>query len=166
VVFGGVGRVMSVTANELQQLLEPTIEGMGYECVGIEVHAYQGKLLIRVYADGEKGITVGELQQISHQLSGLLEVQNAIPQAYHLEVSSPGLDRLLFKKAHYERFVGHRIKLTTRLPVDGRRNYTGQLVAVEGLQIIIMVDNEQITLSFDNIEKARVVPEWDLPKKR
>jgi len=157
---------LSVTASGLEQLLEPTIEGMGYECVGIEMHTYQGKLLIRVYADTEKGITVGELQQISHQLTGLLEVQQSIPQDYHLEVSSPGLDRLLFKPAHYARFVGHRIKLTARLPVEGRRNYTGQLVAVEAAHILLQVDDEQITLGFDNIEKARVVPEWDLPKKR
>ena len=157
-VFGEVG--MSVAVSALQPLIEPTIVGMGYEFVGIEVQAYQGQVLIRVYVDGPQGITVGELQQVSHQVSGILDVQDVIKQHYHLEVSSPGLDRPLYTLAHYERFVGRRIKLTTQLPINGRRNYNGQLVAIKEDQLLLVIDDEQHTVAFDNVEKARLVPDF------
>jgi len=151
---------MSVAVSALQPLIEPTIVGMGYEFVGIEVQAYQGQVLIRVYVDGPQGITVGELQQVSHQVSGILDVQDVIKQHYHLEVSSPGLDRPLYTLAHYERFVGRRIKLTTQLPINGRRNYNGQLVAIKEDQLLLVIDDEQHTVAFDNVEKARLVPDF------
>ena len=144
------------------QLLEPIVEGLGYEFVGAE-YLPQGKhSLLRVYIDNqETGIGVDDCECVSRQVSSMLDVEDPISGHYTLEVSSPGLDRPLFRPEHFERFVGHQIKLLLSAPVNGRRKMTAELQAISGNVVTLVLEGEQIEIDFDNIEKAHLVPVFD-----
>jgi ribosome maturation factor RimP len=146
---------------QLGEILEPAIQAMGYELVGIEYRSgRQGSGLLRVYIDSEQGITVDDCQAVSYQVSGVLDVEDPIPGHYTLEVSSPGLDRLLFKRDDFEQFAGSLVKLRLDYPLEGRRKYKGRLQGLEGSNVVIEQDGETISLPFDQIEQARLVPEY------
>ena len=91
-------------------------------------------------------------------MSGLLDVEGPLVGKYTLEVSSPGLDRPLFKLAHYEAFLGHSVKLRLRVPLNNRRKFSGVIKAVEGSDIIVVTESEEFHLNFDSIEKANLIP--------
>jgi ribosome maturation factor RimP len=143
------------------ELLEPAVQALGYELVGVEYHSGgPGGGLLRVYIDNAQGITVDDCQTVSYQVSGLLDVEDPIPGNYTLEVSSPGLDRLLFKPGDYERFAGSLIKLRLGYPLEGRRKYKGRLRRIEDGIVVIEQDGVEVSLPFDQIEQARLVPEY------
>jgi ribosome maturation factor RimP len=143
------------------ELLEPAIEAMGYELVGVEYrHGGHGGGLLRVYIDSARGITVDDCERVSYQVSGLLDVKDPIAGRYTLEVSSPGLDRLLFKRGDFERFVGSLVKLRLSNPQDGRRKYQGRLLRLEGGNVVVEQDNVEVNLPLEQIEQARLVPEY------
>ena len=151
---------MSAKLKNLQQLLEPVAQSMGFELWGIE-YISQGKdSILRIYIDGEEGVSVDDCAILSHQASGILDVEETITGMYTLEVSSPGLDRILFKLEHYIAYVGHTVKVKLRLPFDGRRNFKGLLKGVEEDEIVIQVDNEEYVLPIDCIDKAQVEPQF------
>jgi len=151
---------VSAKLKRLQEMLEPIAESMGFELWGIE-YLSQGKdSVLRIYIDAENGISVDDCAQMSHQASGILDVEDTISGMYSLEVSSPGLDRLLFKLEHYQAYVGHVLKIKLRMPFDGRRNFKGQLKGVEGDEVVIEVDNEEYLLPIDYIDKAQVEPQY------
>jgi ribosome maturation factor RimP len=134
---------------------------MGYELVGVElVRRGAAGLLLRVYIDQPEGITLDDCAAVSHQLSGVLDVEDPIRERYLLEVSSPGMDRPLYTPAHYARFEGHKAKLKLAEPRDGRRNYTGVLRGSEGGMVRIEVEGQVFEVPFDHIESARLVPEF------
>ncbi|GMR18154.1 MAG: ribosome maturation factor RimP [Gammaproteobacteria bacterium] len=145
-------------ADRLQKLLEPGAVALGFELVAVELVGGDGNTVLRVYIDGPAGITVDNCAAVSHQISGILEVEDPIAGNYTLEVSSPGLDRPLVKPADFERFIGENVKVKMMLPVLGRRNFKGRLVAVEGDQAVVEVDNESYDLPFAGMEKARLAP--------
>ncbi len=134
---------------------------MGYELVGVE-HRPQGggSELLRVYIDKPAGIGLEDCTAVSHQLSGVLDVEDPIAGEYALEVSSPGLDRPLFDLAHFEHFAGSQAKVKLNRALDGRRNFRGQLVGVEGDDVLMLVDGETYRLPFGQIDSARLVPEF------
>lgn len=144
------------------QLLEPIVEGLGYEFVGAE-YLPQGKhSLLRVYIDNqETGIGVDDCERVSRQVSSMLDVEDPISGHYTLEVSSPGLDRPLFRPEHFERFVGHEVKLLLSAPVNGRRKMTAELQAINDNVVTLVLEDEQVEIDFDNIEKAHLVPVFD-----
>jgi ribosome maturation factor RimP len=144
---------------ELRRLIAPTVESMGFELVGVEFKGGQHALL-RLYIDAEDGVSVDDCALVSHQVSGLLDVEDPIPGQYDLEVSSPGLDRPLFRAEDYARFAGQRVRVRTDVPVLGRRNFSGLLQGLEGDQVIVEVDGEAYALPLDQIEQARLVPEY------
>jgi ribosome maturation factor RimP len=134
---------------------------MGFELVGIEYLARAGSNgLLRVYIDHPDGIDVGDCASVSRQISGVLDVEDPIAGNYDLEVSSPGLDRPLFSREHFARFAGSRVKLETREKIDGRHRFKGLLKGVSDGDILIEVDGEEFALPFDQVEKARLVPEF------
>ncbi|NRA18996.1 MAG: ribosome maturation factor RimP [Oceanospirillaceae bacterium] len=151
---------MSAKLKRLQEMLDPIAESMGFELWGIEYLSLGKDSVLRIYIDAEKGISVDDCAQMSHQASGILDVEDTITGMYSLEVSSPGLDRLLFKLEHYQAYIGHVLKIKLRMPFDGRRNFKGQLKGVEGDEIIIEVDNEEYVLPIDYIDKAQVEPQF------
>ena len=153
---------MRQASAKVLQLLEPIVEGLGYEFVGAE-YLPQGKhSLLRVYIDNpETGIGVDDCERVSRQVSSMLDVEDPIQGHYTLEVSSPGLDRPLFRPEHFERFVGHEIKLLLSTPVSGRRKMTAELQAIKDNVVTLVFEGESIEIDFDNIEKAHLVPVFD-----
>jgi len=144
----------------LQQLLAPSIMALGYELLGIE-RLPQGRrgILLRLYIDSPEGITLADCEQVSYQVSGILEVEDPIRGAYTLEISSPGLDRPLFTLAHFERFIGHQVTVKLTQPLDARRVFTGKLLQIDGRYLMIEVDGTTYRLLYDQVDKARLVPE-------
>jgi len=146
---------------QLEELLSPVVVSLGYEFVGLE-YLPQGKhSLLRIYIDKPEGITVDDCGVVSHQVSGVLEVEDPIKGHYVLEVSSPGLDRPLFKLEDFERFSGNIVQIRLQVPLNGRRNFKGLLrgVQTKSKQVVIEVDEEAFNLPWDRIEKARLIAE-------
>ena len=148
----------------LMRLLEPPIEALGFDVVDIEfAQAGRGGVL-RIFIDRRAhdsgpGITVDDCAIVSHAVSQVLESQDPIKGHYTLEVSSPGFDRILRTRAHFERFVGERIFAELKLPIDGRRRYVGELKSVMGDAIVVEVDGKAHSLPLERILKARLRPE-------
>jgi ribosome maturation factor RimP len=145
---------------DLTELFEPVIQSMGYELVGIEFQGSTQHGTLRVYIDHENGIGVDDCVAISHQISAILDVEEPIQQAYDLEVSSPGINRPLFKAQDYEQYLGHSAKIKMAVPLNGRRNFRGVLQGViDSRSVQIMVDNEGYDLPISDIAKANLVDE-------
>ena len=145
---------------DLTELFEPVVEAMGYELVGVEFHAAGRYGTLRVYIDREEGVSLDDCAAISHQISGILDVEEPIKQAYDLEISSPGIDRPLFKLADYERFSGELAKIKLSVAQQGRKNFKGRLQGViEPSQVAIEVDGERFELPFADIARANLVGE-------
>jgi ribosome maturation factor RimP len=148
----------------LMRLIEPAIEALDYELVDIEfAQAGRGGVL-RIFidrraADPIAGITVDDCARVSHAVSGILEVEDPIKGHYTLEVSSPGFDRILRKRAHFDRFIGERIFAELKLPINGRRRYVGVLKSIAGDSIVVEVDGQAHDLPLERIQKARLRPE-------
>lgn len=152
---------MGLYRADLQKLLAPTVEGMGYELVGVE-YAPAGKgSLLRVYIDSDAGVDVDDCAEVSHQISGFLDVEDPIRQAYRLEVSSPGLDRPLFVPEHFARFKGRRARIKLRAPIEhaSGRKLTVELAGVEGDNVRMTLDDVAFEVPLQQIDSARLVPE-------
>ncbi|PCJ33033.1 MAG: ribosome maturation factor RimP [Gammaproteobacteria bacterium] len=143
--------------DQIEQLIELPIESLGYELVGIEYIKNGHHTVLRIYIDAEQGILIEDCERVSHQVSGILEVEDPISSAYSLEVSSPGFDRPLFKARDFERFAGSEAKISMKLPVQGRRNFKGVLQGMDGDEILILVDGEEYGLPLSKLAKARLV---------
>ncbi len=142
---------------DLQQILETTLPGMGYELVDVELTA-QG--ILRVFIDKEGGITVEDCATVSNHLSRVFMVEDV--DYKHLEISSPGLDRPLKKAADFVRFTGSMVKLKTRLPVEGQKNFIGRIESFdEAAQTIVLAfDGKTAQIELSNLDKARIKPEF------
>ena len=161
---------MSGKANEISALLAPTVEALGLELLGVEYLPAPGGALLRLYIDVPEGATdaVGEprsvgiddCESVSREVSAQLDVADPISGHYTLEVSSPGVDRPLFTAAQFARFAGEEAKAMLRLPQDGRRRLQGKILRVEGDTVVFDVDGGEFAVSVDNIEKAKLVPDW------
>jgi len=139
---------------DFAQLLETTVGGLGYELVAWE---RSGKAsMLRVFVDKPSGIDVDDCAKVSQQLSRVLEVEGI--DYGRLEVSSPGLDRVLRKDRDFVRFAGEKARLKLRLALDGQRNFVGTLRAVNDGKLELEVDGKLLALDLSNIEKARLVP--------
>jgi ribosome maturation factor RimP len=192
----------SVLRGRLIALIEPLLNGMGYELIELEYVPQRGSALLRIYidkpgaADGsladdrteendsavtlndadevedggdtlrESGIGIEDCARVSREVSALLDVEDPIPSAYTLEVSSPGEDRVLRTRAHFERFAGSRVFVELKMPRDGRKRYTGKLTSVNDGGIELEVDRQPVGMRFEEIELARLAPEHAAPMRR
>jgi len=141
----------------LRDRLATVVNTMGYEFVGCELVRPGTGSVLRVYIDGESGVTLNDCSKVSRQISAMLDVEDPIQGKYTLEVSSPGLDRPLFERAHYQKYVGSRVKVRLSVPIDDRRNFAGVLLRVEGDDIHLLVDQEEVVVPFSDIEKAKII---------
>ena len=137
---------------------EPVLGEMGYELVEVEFVSGQGGGTLRIYIDGPEGIDVDDCAEASHALSELLDADDPFPGAYSLEVSSPGLDRVLRTPEHFARFVDNRVKVELQVPRDGRKRYTGMLRRADGESIELEVDNFSVSIRLAEIGRARLAP--------
>ena len=148
---------MRQAPEKLREMIEPIVTGLGYEAVGIELLAQGGGELLRIYIDRPDGVTVEDCERVSHQVSGMLDVEDPIRGEYTLEVSSPGIDRPLFRREDFARFAGRRVKLKLRAPIAGRARYTAQLHGLEGDEVLLEVDGEALRFAYEEIDQARLV---------
>lgn len=150
---------MAVT-DTLYALLSPSIEGLGYELWGIERLGGGGAVTLRIYIDHADGISVEDCERVSHQVSGVLDVEDPIRAAYTLEVSSPGVDRPFFFARQLTDYIDEEVTLTLARPVAERRKLTGRLTSVEGETLGLDVEGETLEVGFSNVMKARLKPDW------
>jgi len=155
---------MKQAPEHLVNLIEPIVEGLGYECVGIEYNPHPKNGLLRVYVDTENGVLLEDCTKVSHQLSGMLDVEDPIVDNYQLEVSSPGTERPLFKVAQFEQFIGATVTVNVFKPIGNRRKLVGIIAQVEGDVITLQLDNEEIEIPFQAMSKARLVPDYLIKK--
>lgn len=139
---------------DLREVVETAVIGLGYELVDLEMSNH-GKLL-RVFIDKTGGINVGDCALVSNHLIRLFAVENLVYEK--LEVSSPGLDRVLKKRSDFERFAGERAQIKVRMPISGQRNFVGVLRGVNGGFLQLEVDGRMLSLDMANLEKARLIP--------
>ncbi len=144
-------------SDQIEQLIEAPIESLGYELLGVEYIKNGRDTVLRIYIDSSQGISIEDCERVSHQVSGILEVEDPISTAYSLEVSSPGFDRPLFKEKDFVRFAGAEAKVSMKLPVQGRRNFKGMLEGFSDGNILIEVDGEVYELPLTKLAKARLV---------
>jgi ribosome maturation factor RimP len=155
---------MKQAPEHLVNLIEPIVEGLGYECVGIEYNPHPKHGLLRIYIDSDNGILVEDCSKVSHQVSGVLDVEDPIQGNYQLEISSPGEDRPFFKVSQFERFIGSTVLVNLFKPIDGRRKITGLIEQVED-DIVTLKEGEQFfEVPFAAMSKARLVPEYLIEK--
>lgn len=141
---------------QLATLINTIVTGLGYDLWGYEYRAYGESALLRVFVDAEAGITVDDCGRVSQQLGAALDVDDLIPVAYMLEVSSPGVDRVLFLPEHYQRYIGETVKVRTHIPVNGRRNFVGVLHQANDALVTIKVDAELFEIPYDAIDRGRL----------
>ncbi|MDR1075815.1 MAG: ribosome maturation factor RimP [Xanthomonadaceae bacterium] len=158
---------MNDKANEIAELLAPTVQAVGLDLLGIEYLPGASGALLRLYIDvpeaerGERAVSIEDCETVSHEVSAQLDVADPITGHYTLEVSSPGVDRPLFTLAQFSAFIGFQVRVTLQLPREGRRRFQGVILRVEKAAIVLRADGQDVELAFDNIEKARLVPDWE-----
>ncbi|MDD1612814.1 MAG: ribosome maturation factor RimP [Methylococcaceae bacterium] len=155
---------MKQAPEHLVTLIEPVVEGLGYECVGIEYHPHPKHGLLRIYIDSDNGILVDDCSKVSHQVSGVLDVEDPIPDNYQLEVSSPGADRPFFKISQFERFKGSNVQVHLFKAIGGRKRITGLIEKVEEDIITLSENGQTFAVPFSAISKARLVPDYLIEK--
>ncbi len=146
---------------KLTVMLQPLVEDLGYEFVGLEFSTNPKSRVLVLYIDKAAGIAVEDCELTSREVAALLDVEDPIPGHYVLEVSSPGLDRPLFSLRQFERFAGELVQISLFAPLDGRRKFKGRILGVRDETVTIEQDGVEVTLEHGNIAKARLVPDYD-----
>lgn len=142
----------------LTKLIEPMVQALGCELWGIEKLQQGRQVVLKIYIESVDGINVDDCARVSRQVSAILDVEDPIPGEYMLEVSSPGVERRLFKPEHFNVCKGEKVQITLRQAFDGRRKFKGLLCGLEDEEVVIRVDDAQeIVLPIDSIERARVL---------
>ena len=144
--------------DRLISLIEPLLQQLGYELVELEFAPARGRGSLRIFIDRPEGIGISDCERVSREVSALMDVEDPIPTAYSLEVSSPGDDRVLRTHAHFERFKGSRVLIELVAPRDGRRRYTGVLQEISATGVALEVDRQRVDVPFGEIAKARLAP--------
>ncbi len=148
---------MKLDADGLTALLTPIVQGLGFTLWGVEYRHSQNHAIVKVYIDHEDGITVDDCSDVSHQISGVLDVEDPISVAYTLEVSSPGVERPLMKQEHFLKYVGEDIKVRLSWAVNERKNFLGKLTHVDEENFKIQVDGELYELPLNAVKRANLI---------
>jgi ribosome maturation factor RimP len=144
-------------AQRVQELAERVAIDHGLELVHTEVAGPENKPIVRVFIDKPQGVTHDDCSEVSLHLGTILDVEDFIHASYTLEVSSPGLERGLYKRADYERFAGNDAKMKTRLPVNGQRNFRGRLLGVDGDEVLFEDrTNGKVRIPLEIIKQANL----------
>jgi len=149
---------MRTAPAKVNNVVEPAVTALGYELVGVEYLSQGRRSLLRIYIDHPDGINVHDCERVSHQVSGVLDVEDVIHGQYTLEVSSPGLDRPLFTREQFQRFIGCEVSLRLSVAQSGRKKFKGILRGIDESTVYIQMEGEDISLPFSAIEKANLVP--------
>ena len=150
-----------MSVHKLNELLQPLVEDLGYEFIGLEYNSNPKHALLRVYIDHENGVAIEDCETVSRETAALLDVKDPIRNHYNLEVSSPGLDRPLFTPAHYLQFAGYAAQINLFAPQDGRRKFSGPILGADENSVRMEQDGSEVTLEFANISKAKLIPDYE-----
>ena len=153
-------------AEQLTELVRPEVEGLGYVLWGLTAPSSTGRRVIRIYIDREGGVNVDDCAAVSRQVGLLLDVEDIVPGAFTLEVSSPGLDRRFFFAEQLGDYLGQNLSVGLHEPVDGRRTFKGKLLAVEGSRLTLAWEGGEIALDWPAVKEARLAPEMEGPSTR
>ncbi len=142
---------------KVQGIIEPVINSLGIELADLEVGRMRGGGLLRVFIDKEEGITIDDCERVSREIADVLDVEDPIPYAYTLEVSSPGLDRPLKKPADFKRYKGNKIRVITKDPIDKQTFFVGKISMAGDLEVTLdLPENNKVTIPYEIISKARL----------
>lgn len=150
-----------MSVQKLNELIQPLVEDLGYEFIGLEYNSNPKHAVLRIYIDTEKGVGIEDCEKVSRETAALLDVKDPIRSQYNLEVSSPGLDRPLFTPVHFKEFTGAIAQINLFAPLDGRRKFSGAILSAGEDSVSIEQDGVEVTLDYDNIAKARLVPDYE-----
>jgi len=153
---------MAKVTDKIEALISSVIVDIGYELVGIEYVASGKHSTLRIYIDSENGIGVDDCETVSRQISAIFDVEDPITSQYNLEVSSPGIERPLFHIGHYQRFLGHDIKLRLVRPINGQRKFVGAIGSVSEANnsVELVTELGPVMLDIELIEKANLVADF------
>lgn len=152
---------MNRREREIEELISDTVASLDCVVWGVEYNPSNKRAAMRIYIDREDGISIEHCEAVSRHVSDLLDVADIVSDAYRLEVSSPGFDRVLFKPEHYEQYVGSQVDIRLNVPFENRRRFLGVLAGVEDGQAIVQVDDEEFVLPIEGIQRARIVPVFE-----
>ncbi len=153
----GAGKMQLAIRERLSALAQGVVTGMGFELYHLDYQQAGGRAVVRLYVDREGGIRLDDCEAVSRRLGPLLDAEDIVPTSYVLEVSSPGLDRPLFREEDYERFAGHAARVTLFEPVDGHRRFAGRIVSCAGgLLQLALPDGKQLVLPFSKVATGRL----------
>jgi ribosome maturation factor RimP len=148
-------------SRKLTTIVQPVVEAMEFEFVGLEYASNPKNPVLVVYIDHPDGIHVEDCAAVSREVAAILDVEDPIAGHYTLEVSSPGLDRPLFTQEQYANFTGHQAQISLFAPEAGRRRFKGVILGAADGQVQIEQDGEAVVLDYSNIAKARLVPDFE-----
>jgi ribosome maturation factor RimP len=155
---------MKRAPDHLVNLIEPIVIGLGYECVGVEYNPHPRHGLLRIYIDKPDGILVDDCSKVSHQISGVMDVEDPIQGNYQLEVSSPGADRPFFYIHQFEQFIGSTVLVNLYQSIAGRKKITGIIEKVVDDMITLRETDQIFEVPFSAMSKARLVPNYTIEK--
>jgi ribosome maturation factor RimP len=150
-----------MSLQKLNELLQPLVEDLGYEFIGLEYNPNPKHSVLRIYIDHKNGVGIQDCEIVSRETAALLDVKDPIRSHYNLEVSSPGLDRPLFTPAHFSEFTGSEVQINLFAPQDGRRKFSGPILSAGESSVSIEQDGSEVTLDYDNIAKAKLIPDYE-----
>ena len=152
---------LTTVTKQVSDLIEPILDELGFELIDIEYLSDRGRWVLRLYIDREGGVTIDDCAKVSYELGDLIDIKNVIEHEYVLEVSSPGLSRPLKKEADFIRVIGKKIKVRTKTPLEGQRNFMGVLKDFKEHELYIQPEGQLITVAWSDIEKANLVYEFN-----
>lgn len=145
----------------LEKVIQPIVNGYGCTWVGLQYFPQGRKTLLRLYIDKQpNGVSLEDCERVSRQVDAVLAVEDLIKGEYTLEVSSPGLDRLLFNVEQCQAYIGKEVAVRLGISLMGQRNFKGQLAGVEGDNLRVLVEGKEVVFSFIDIDEIRLVPQW------
>lgn len=148
-------------AADIEALISPLVAAAGCELWGFELLPSGRHSTLRIYIDREEGVSVDDCEAVSRRVSAVFDVEEPISGQYTLEVSSPGMDRILFRLEHYAESVGETVEIRLNQPFEGRRKLTGVLAGVEDDEVVVQVGEDEYLLPLEWIQRARIVPRFE-----
>jgi ribosome maturation factor RimP len=152
---------LTTVTKQVSDLIEPILDELGFVLVDTEYQTDRGRWVLRLYIDKEGGVTIDDCAKVSNELGDLIDIKDIIENEYVLEVSSPGLNRPLKKEADFIRVTGKKVKVRTKAPLKGQRNFMGVLKDFKEHELYIQSEGQLITVAWADIEKANLVYEFD-----
>ncbi len=158
----GVALQRMATSDRLHNLIEPVVNDLGYDLVGVEYLSNPKNRVVRIYIDAEPdGIMVEDCERVSREISALFDVEEPVPGQYTLEVSSPGVERPLFTGAHFARFSGEVAAVQLLAPIAGRRRFKGVIVRDDDSSVVLNVDGQEVEMAVADIARAHLAPDLE-----